>query len=258
MYNPATQSGRDSLDRYAKRIETQLETFRSQELDVFAFEIGNEINLMCFNGDISATAPQDREKIASSLDGYAAVLKTAKQVISEHYPSAHVISAGLATPTSEAGGISPTTVIRHLRSMGGVVGNDYLAKYASGCGFHLYLSGKNVDPVNMPGAMARFLDPIRDALDPNMPIWLTEWSSDIFSYLPGAEGSIQELSGEHERYLGFMAFLEVLNSVARWNITQAFNFQYSTQNPANTPHFLYDRSNNYRRYEARFVEDYNY
>ena len=160
------------LDKFKARLETYLKEFKNKGVEVNAFEIGNELDWVCFNGDIPLNSYDERYDFHAR--NYAKFLKAAVSVINKYYPQAKIVSFGAANikrSQNVTGRLKqPGKLLAALRN---VDGKNYL-KYLDGIGIHFYrgdLSENNVKTIVEWGIKTLF----SEAGISNKPIWITEW-----------------------------------------------------------------------------------
>lgn len=156
------------LDRFEARLEANLSTFKSQKVRIDAFEIGNEFDWVCFNGDLPMDRTVGERELMVHARAYARFLDRAVTVIKRHYPNATIVSHGAANGTgANLPGmmVSPGKLIALLKDIDGV---NYQRKIDI-LGLHLY---PGATAARSAGAHAE-----RYVADTgmNLPVWVTEW-----------------------------------------------------------------------------------
>ena len=139
------------LARFSRRFQAQLTAVKSRGLTIDAFEIGNEVNLMCFNGDVPnghAASPEEYQRL---LRGYARFLKTAATIIRDkrNFPGAKIITFGIAHGGSTANPnphfiADPARIIADLKNLDGFNYLDNQFYRVDGYGSHLYPPARDI------------------------------------------------------------------------------------------------------------------
>ncbi len=169
---------RMNLSKFKNRLRGLLSSLKAAKLDVDAFEIGNEVDWVCFNGDVPfgrAARPND---ILIAARGYARVLQAAAEVIRNprFFPNAKIITFGMSH--ADAGWDNapphhlpnPAAFVASLRHLDGV---NYLSNaryHVDGYGTHIY-----PDPDDIKRSTAATLAKDTEALGSDLPIWITEF-----------------------------------------------------------------------------------
>ena len=160
------------IPRFVARLKALFDEVKAAHLTIDAFEIGNEFDWICFDGDV----PDGREPTAADFDrflrGYARYLDAAARVIHDpaYFPKAPIVTFGIAhVPDTEFGHHipRPERILEALRDLDGV---DHLrADGIAGVGDHVYPS--------ISGMSAQL--ETRLATDSKaaggLPVWITEW-----------------------------------------------------------------------------------
>ncbi len=158
------------LDRFEARLRANLSALKTEGVKVGAFEIGNEIDWVCFNGDLPLDRVVGDSELKPHAAAYARMLDRAIRTIRlpEFYPKARIISFGAANVLGDStpGMIkNPGKLLALLTDQDGV---DYL-ELIDAVGAHVY-----PDP-NNPESAADALDRFEDAIGERKQIWVTEW-----------------------------------------------------------------------------------
>jgi hypothetical protein len=164
-----------NLNKFAQRFRAQLDAVKAANLTIDAFEIGNEIDWICFNGDVPNGHQPSQEELFTAVRGYAHFLRTAGEIIqdSHYFPNAKIITFGMAHAGS--GDIpphhfsDPARLVAMLRNLDGFNYLDNSHYHVAGYGTHIY-----PDPNKVEQSSATPL--VSDAKTLNdKPFWITEW-----------------------------------------------------------------------------------
>jgi hypothetical protein len=95
-----------NLAKLAQRLRIQFDAVKAANLTIDAFEIGNEVDWICFNGDVPDGHTPTEAELTTAVRGYAHFLKVAAEVIRDphYFPNAKIIT--LASPIVATAGIS--------------------------------------------------------------------------------------------------------------------------------------------------------
>jgi hypothetical protein len=164
-----------NLNKFKDRLRGLLEALRARGLSVDAFEIGNEVDWVCFNGDIPFGRDAGPDEILIAARGYARFLQVAAEVIRDkRYPPAKLITFGMAhgdpawdKPPHHLS--NPAAFVASLRNLDGrnFLSNDRYR--VDGIGSHIY-----PNPDDVPGSTAALMAADTQVLGTQLPIWITE------------------------------------------------------------------------------------
>jgi len=191
---------------YSQRLETNLKALKAASADVAAFEIGNELDWVCFNGDITMGQSPQASRMTAFIAKYALVLQESRRLIDLYYPQASLLTFGMAN-VGFSGAPSavqdPQNLLVALKNVQGVNVLDQVDGFAE----HIYPN---------PSSMAAALNPlasVTQALGSSKPFWITEWG---FGNSTGVT-----------RYSQLRQFLELANSTGSINIRHLFLYTYA-------------------------------
>jgi hypothetical protein len=85
-----------SLTTFSQHLHSVLSAEKDANPTIDAFEIGNEYDGICFNGDVPNGHSASAEEIKTLLRGYRELLKTAAVAIRQYFPNAKIITFGIA------------------------------------------------------------------------------------------------------------------------------------------------------------------
>jgi hypothetical protein len=236
------------LGRYRQRLVRFLEyarsTYTSPPLAIEAFEIGNEYDWACFNGDIPLDTFAGTAIMAPFALKYAAMLGVSREVVRTYLPTAKIITFGMANIAGDGRAHSADWVIFPL--LKNANGIDAIARYADGIGEHLYIGSYGADGSLNPrvdlaeGRLHRARALLGDSFK---PFWVTE----LGYHFAVGKGRIPVSS--EARYLAFEALLSKMNDLTAQGIPVAAVYIYSWDDDR-------ERYGIKGRPEASFLQDY--
>lgn len=166
-----------SQPKLSARLETLLGALKSARLEIDAFEIGNEDDTSCYNGDIPDGRYASEQELRIAVLGYAHFLQTVAETVKrpEFYPQAKLITFGIAHGDDRYDNPPhhvphPARMIQMLRDLDGV---DYLdnPRYRiDGIGTHIYAA-----PNDIAQSIEEKLQQDAAILGRGKPFWITEW-----------------------------------------------------------------------------------
>ena len=190
------------LQKWRQRLTSQLQQLKDVRSDILAFEIFNEIDWRCFNGDIPLHGLATDQVYEASARRYREVLQIAKEVINSFFPEAKILSAGMANIGLQGnvpdGAFDPGRFLA-LAGIGDLV---------TGIAEHFYPSGDDstVYLTKIMTSVASF----------NKPIWITEFGASI------------DL-GPSLRYETYSAYLRIMETSG---VEQAYLYSLDGDDPA--------------------------
>jgi len=203
--------------KLARRLRMQFDAVQAANLTIDAFEIGNEVDWTCFNGDVpDGHAPSEAE-LMTAVRGYAHFLKAASEVIHDphYFPNAKIITFGIAHGSDRWDHpphhfSNPARMVAMLRSLDGFNYLDNATYHIDGYGTHIY-----PDPDNLEQSVTDLIRQDAAILGLDKPFWITEWGLPSNRY-PNKRGQTR---GE-----GFRDFYAVL---AKLHVPFGPTFYYS-------------------------------
>ena len=164
------------VNKFKNRLRGLLAALKAARLTVDAFEIGNEVDWVCFNGDVPFGHDAGPADVAIAARGYARFLEAAAETIRASFPGVKIITFGLAhiddawdkPPRSHLP--KPAAFVASLRNLDG---KNYLsnARYrVDGYGSHMYPDANDIQ-----GSVAAVLAADWEALGTDLPVWITEF-----------------------------------------------------------------------------------
>lgn len=193
---------------FTRRFTSYLKSLKAAGAIVEAFEIGNEYDWACFNGDIPLGGSAIKAaSLTPFIQKYALLVKAAKQVMTTYYPQSQLITFGAANCfmfVTTSCVQDPQNLLAALQNINGL---NYL-DFVDGFGEHLYPS-----PTDIPSALTA-LQNISKVLGVTKPFWITEWG-------------FNNTSGQ-SRYLEFRQFLELMNSTGSIPVAHLMLYNYAS------------------------------
>ena len=179
-----------NLSKFSNRLRSQLRTLKADSLVIDGFEIGNEVDGYCYNGDVPdghAASPGEMHVVAR---GYGNFLKAASVVIREPamYPQAKIITAGLAHGSDQYDRpphhiSDPSRMIAMLHNLDGFDYLDNAQYHVDGYGTHIYAR-----PNMIIKSVQELLQQDEQELRGDKPLWITEWGFLKMNAFPNAKG----------------------------------------------------------------------
>ena len=208
-----------NISKFKDRLRGLLESLKAEGLEVDAFEIGNEVDWVCFNGDVPFGRDAGPDDVLIAARGYARFLQAAAEVISDqrYFPHAKLITFGIAhsdawekPPRHHLP--KPAAFVASLRNLDGM---NYLSneRYrVDGYGSHIYPK-----PDDIRRSVAAMLATDTDALGTDLPIWITEFGFRA-NHFPNRAGE--------SRARAIEVFFKALADDARSSFGPVFYYSY--------------------------------
>ncbi|MDE2430103.1 MAG: hypothetical protein KGM99_15375, partial [Burkholderiales bacterium] len=165
-----------NVAKFGARLRRQLRQIKANGLSIDAFEIGNELDWFCFNGDLPADRPADDHDLQVVLRGYKEFLRSAAEIIRDPqlFPDSKVITFGTANGRGENGSIkNPEKILDELRQLGEFDFVQNSIYRISGVGIHIYPR-----PFHLREDIFSIIGTYKKHIPSNIPIWVTEWGLD--------------------------------------------------------------------------------
>jgi hypothetical protein len=169
---------RIDLAKFKTRLRGLLAALKAAKLSVDAFEIGNEDDWVCFNGDVPFGRAATARDVKIAARGYARFLQAAAETIRDprFFPDAKIVTFGIAH--ADAGWDEhpphhlphPAAFVASLKHLDGV---NYLSNaryHVDGYGTHIYPG-----PDDVTAKARAMLKRDSAALGSDLPIWITEF-----------------------------------------------------------------------------------
>ncbi len=228
--------------KFANRLAAFLQAADTAGVRFDAVEIGNELDWVCFNGDIplgQVPGPLD-----SSIRTYGKLLEKAYPLVKNHNSAASIVTFGMAnagtfqeaTYVTDPGPNYVADPARNFILRLGTIdpGKNYL-DFVDGIGTHLYPG------VGRSDRMAKMVLGSAGSLGIAKPFWVTEW------------GFRSDLYPTSSRYQDIRKTIEGLNSMGSVPVRALLYYSYDDRTPGH-PHNLVDASGA-RLPEAGMFED---
>jgi hypothetical protein len=168
------------MDKFSARFRTQLDALKAAKLAPDAFEIGNEFDWICFNGDVPDGHEASPAEFMTAVRAYAHFLRTAATLIHspEYFPSAKIITFGLAHGNDKWDKPShhianPGRMVAQLQNLDNFNYLSNASYHVDGYGSHIYPSADSIAQSTADTLRADVA-----ALGTSRPIWITEWGLD--------------------------------------------------------------------------------
>jgi hypothetical protein len=167
-----------NMSKFKDRLRGLLASLKAEGLGVDAFEIGNEVDWVCFNGDVPFGRDAGPDDVLMAARGYARFLEAAAEVIRDerYFPQAKLITFGMAH-IDDTWDKPPRHHLQKpaefVASLGNLDGRNYLRNeryHIDGYGSHIYTS-----PDDIQRSVAASLAADTDTLGSELPIWITEF-----------------------------------------------------------------------------------
>jgi hypothetical protein len=141
-----------NLAKLAQRLRIQFDAVKAANLTIDAFEIGNEVDWICFNGDVPDGHTPTEAELTTAVRGYAHFLKVAAEVIRDphYFPNAKIITFGIAHSSDRWDKpphhfSNPARMVARLRNLDGFNYLDNATYHVDGYGTHIYPNPDNLE-----------------------------------------------------------------------------------------------------------------
>jgi hypothetical protein len=183
------QFSRVNLAKLARRLRTEFDAVKAANLTIDAFEIGNEVDWICFNGDVPDGREPTQADWMTAVRGYAHFLRTTAEIIHDphYFPQAKIITFGIAHGSDRWDRpphhfSSPARMVAMLRNLDGFNYLDNASYHVDGYGTHIY-----PNPDNLEQSVTDLIGGDAEILGPDKPFWITEWGLAAAKY-PNKQG----------------------------------------------------------------------
>lgn len=207
-----------NYEKFRSRLHAQFDAIKAANLTVDAFEIGNELDWVCFNGDIPLGQVPTEAQLVIAARAYAWFLHTAYTVIKDprYFPNAKIITFGMANiPSSHVPHshvLEPAAFVARLRNFEGY---NYL-NLVDGYGTHLYPDSTRLSDKNARSGQETLHRNVA-SLGSDKSWWITEW------------GYRTTLYNDSTRRAEAMAeFLAMTSSQYNLSLGPVFHYAYSS------------------------------
>lgn len=218
--------------KYRARLKSFLQDLKNSQLAIDAFEIGNEMDTITFNGD----SPNDPDRTFTEQEtlkwvtGYALFLESSALIIKNEFPQAKVITFGLANapnsfvPFRGFHLLDPAHDLARMKNLvvNGVASNYF--RYVDGIGLHIY-PNPNASEISERNGSNLLKDNVSELGFLNKPFWITEWGYRRPSF---SQPESKNTAGETRNDL-FYAFLDMLNQQTQFELGPVF--LYAMESP---------------------------
>lgn len=197
-----------NLTKFAQRLRTQLDLVKAANLTIDAFEIGNEVDWICFNADVPDGHAASQEELMLIAHAYGEFLKTAALIIHDphYFPEAKIITFGIAHGSDQWDKpphhiSNPARVVAMLRNVNGFNYLNNSQYHVDGYGTHVYPWAGDV-----AAGVRATLQQDAAALGRDKPFWVTEWGFMDPKAFPNKKG--QTLNQAVQEFLATFDSLE--------------------------------------------------
>jgi hypothetical protein len=169
---------RIDLTKFKTRLSALLSALKAANLEVDAFEIGNEDDWVCFNGDVPFGRAATAQDVSIAARGYARFLEAAAETIRNphFFPEAKIITFGMSH--ADAGWDedpphhlpNPAALVASLRDLDGKNYLDNARYHIDGYGSHIYPEADDIERSTL-ATLAKDTA----ALGTHLPVWITEF-----------------------------------------------------------------------------------
>lgn len=178
------------VTKFTRGLCAQLDAVKAAGLSIDAFEIGNEVDWICFNGDVPNGRVPTQQDWMTAVRGYARFLKAAAEVIRDprYFPGAKIITFGIAHGSDQWDKplphhfANPARLVAMLRNLDGFNYLDNNLYHVDGYGSHVY-----PNPNNLQQSVTNIIRPDVEILGTDKPFWITEWGMGAASF-PNKQG----------------------------------------------------------------------
>lgn len=211
---------------YKNRLEGLLNSINQVGGSVAAFEIGNETDWACFNGDIpvietgDSSNPYDLSRtdyLSATVRGYGKTLKTSYESIKELHPDAKVLTFGSANTylyDAKKPHINFPNFLLWLTNIDGV---NYLTKYSDATAMHFYpLVVSQAEIANTIGPAFTNVAPYRNKF------WITEFG--FGKTLPQYTANPSTI--EQSRLATYHNFMGAVNNLNQVIVERAYLYSF--------------------------------
>jgi hypothetical protein len=179
-----------NLQKFQDRLRADLSALKAANLMIDAFEIGNELDGYCFNGDVPNGHAASDAELKRIVRAYGEFLKSAALVIRDphYFQQAKIITFGIAHGSDQWDKpphhiSNPAHMIAMLRNIDGFNYLDNAQYHVDGYGTHIYPWAGEV-----AGSVRNTLKQDSDSLGKDKPLWVTEWGFLQHSDFPNRKG----------------------------------------------------------------------
>jgi hypothetical protein len=205
---------RVSEAKFKDNLNARLGALKNAGARIDAAELGNELDWVCFNPELSIDGPTPNSIVTAGAAKYAALLRIFHSAVKLSYPNATIVTfGGVNAPEGNRGAIAPSRLLLPLKNVGGV---NYLAQYANALGLHAYTGRASTSSVQ--SHIRRF----STAVVSGQPIWITEWGYTTVEYPSPSGGRPNEA-----RYQAFRTFMNAAQNMSDVRVQTAFLYAYS-------------------------------
>lgn len=225
---------------YAIRLTNLLTALANKQSKVVAYEIGNESDWACFNGDIPVKATlnpdtpydlSDASFLSPAVRGYGTTLKTSYTTIKSISPDSLVLTFGAANTYLYDAKKPHINYPNFLQWLTNIDGFNYLTKYSDATAMHFY------PQVITTTEIANTIGPaFTNVAQYRNKFWITEFG--FGKTLPQYLANPATI--EQSRLSSYHRFMDAINSLNQVVVERAYLYSYepgiwSIMQNANTP-----------------------
>ena len=218
--------------KYRLRLQAFIRKIKAEGLSIEAFEVGNEFDYFCFNGDAPSGADRSftNEDEVKWAQAYALFLQSSAKVIRQELPAAQVITFGIANIPDWFGPLrgfhlsNPARTLALLKDLEIEGTRSNYFNYADGIGVHIY-PHPNTDKIEDRNGNSILMSDVKELKDLTKPFWITEWGYRQTSF---SEAGKTNKFGETRQDL-FLEFLSMLNEQVDFELGPVF--LYAMESP---------------------------
>ncbi|MBX2993383.1 MAG: hypothetical protein KF681_01120 [Bdellovibrionaceae bacterium] len=243
-----------NYSKFRARLQGQIAAVKAAGLEIEAFEIGNEVDWVCFNGDLPLDRMPSELELQAAAKAYAFFLLNAATVIHSpaNFPTAKIVTFGMANivHVSRAHIPDPGAFLRRLEN---IEGFDFLM-LADGLGTHVY-----TDAYDLSGGRSVLEKNASDFGLPAKSWWVTEWGYDTTRYK--TSNNLQLLPDDElaqKRAESFLSFLHMANSQPVEKLGPIFLYAYRSPYEPIAPSLIPSGSKRFERFSLVDVDGIPY
>jgi hypothetical protein len=181
----SSKLSRVNTAKMASRLRDEFDALKAANIEVDAFEIGNEYDWVCFNGDAPEGVLPTENQFKNAVRAYAHILRTAAEIIREpkYFPHAKIITFGICHSADPKHSFDGDQFVAMLKNLDGFNYLDNEHYHVDGIGTHIYCS-----PDYVAGTLNERLRNDAKVIGKGKPFWITECGVGDASKYPSKKG----------------------------------------------------------------------